>query len=387
MKKLFNFFLLAVVLLLSACDEYPVSSVSLDRSSFTMDAGDTYQLECIIQPLSSAYANSTTWKSSDPSVAVVSSSGVVKAVYSGTCIITASAGNHKATCEVVVNPLEYSFSFNRAGALYYGDAYDVGSHNFVLRLLGNGVSMDQDGSLAGEGLFINFDVQLPLTDLAITSGTYNISDVRSEYTFMPGQIYEESGTQYAIGTFVGQRTSEGLSVIFVKSGSFWITMTGNTYKLEAHLLGEKDEDIVINFAGVIPVIDKTETNPPETIILDPVSAHMESLGDIYSVGLNVFRQTVTHATDTVLQIEFYAPLSITGQLPSGTYQFSGTTTYSLVTASNDNGQLHGTWFTDTQGSKKVVGGQVVVAQSDGIQSFKYRLIDETDRIIDVNYTH
>ena len=384
MKKLFNFFFLAVVLLLSACDEYPVSSVSLDRSSLNMNTGETYQLECIIQPLSSVYANSITWKSSDQSVATVNSSGVVTAVYSGNCTITASAGGHKVVCQVFVNPLEYGFSFIRAGALYYGDAYDVGNHNFVLRLLGDGLMMDKDGLLSGEGLFVNFDIQLPLTDLALTAGTYNMSEVRKEFTFTPGQLYEESGTQYAIGTFVGQRTSEGLKVIFVKSGSFWITVTGETYRLEAHLLGEKNEDIVISFQGLIPVIDKTGTNPPETITLNPVSVQMESLGDIYNVGLNVFRQTVTHALDTVLQVEFYAPLSVTEQLPNGTYQFSGTTTYGLVPASNTN---QGTQFTDAKGVTKVVGGQVVVTQDSGKQRFKCRLIDESARIIDVNYTY
>ena len=387
MKKLFNFFLLAIVCLLSSCDEYPVSSVTLDRSSLNLDVDSTYQLECVILPLSSAYANSTTWKSSDASVATVNSSGVVTAVYSGSCTITASADGHKAVCQVVVNPLDYSFSFDRAGTLYYGDAYEVGNHNFVLRLLSDGLTMDDDGLLSGEGLFANFDIQLPLTDLALTAGTYTLSEVRSEYTFTPGELYEESGNQYAIGTFVGQRTSDGLSVIFVKSGSFWITITGNTYKLEAHLLGEKGEDMVVTFSGLIPVIDKTDVNLPETITLDPVSADIESLGDIYNVGLNVFRQTVTHAADTVLQIEFYAPLSITDQLPSGTYQFSGTKTYSLVPASTNNGLLYGAWFTDTQGSVKVLGGQVVVAQTDSGQSFKYRLIDESGRIIDIQHTY
>ena len=82
MKKVFNLILLVSVCLLSSCDEYPVTSVSLDRSSLTMNTGESYQLECIIQPLSSVYANSITWKSSDQSVATVNSSGVVTAVYS-----------------------------------------------------------------------------------------------------------------------------------------------------------------------------------------------------------------------------------------------------------------------------------------------------------------
>lgn len=387
MKKVFNLILLVSVCLLSSCDEYPVTSVSFDRSSLTMNTGETYQLECVIQPISSAYANSTIWKSSDPSVATVNSSGVVTAVYSGSCIITASAGDHKAVCQVVVNPLEYGFSFDRAGTLYYGDAYDVGTHNFVLRLLGDGVSMDKDGLLSGEGVFVNLDVQLPATDFKLTAGTYNMSAERGEYTFAPGQIYEESGTQYAIGTFVGQRTSEGLKVIFVKSGSFWITVTGDTYRLEAHLVGEKQEDIVLSFQGTIPVIDKTGANPPETITLNPSLVKVDFLGDIDGVGLNVFRHTITHAQDTVLQLEFYAPLSVTDKVPNGTYPFSGVNTYALVPASTNNGVLRGAWFADVNGNKKIVNGQVVVSKKDEKQMFTCRLIDETGRIIDVNYIH
>ncbi|HPW90703.1 MAG TPA: Ig-like domain-containing protein [Paludibacteraceae bacterium] len=384
-KKKCNIVFLLIVALLSACDEYPVTSITLDRSSLTMNTGEIYHLECIIQPLSSAYANSVIWKSSDPSVATVNSSGVVTAVYSGECVITASAGNQKAVCQVVVNPLEYSFSFDRAGALFYGDAYEIGSHNFVLRLLGEGLTMDNDGVLSGEGIFVNLDIELPLTDLKLTEGTYNLSTERTEYTFAPGQIYEESGTQYAIGTFVGQRTSEGLRVIFVKSGSFWITFIDEIYRLEGHLVGEKDEDIVLSFQGKIPVIDKTGANLPETITLNPTSVKVDFLGDVYGVGLNVFRHTITHASDTVLQLEYYVPLSITDRVLLGTYLFSSSTPYSLVPASIDNGVFYGAWITDINGHKKIIKGQIIVSRSVEKQVFNCRLIDESGRTISVSY--
>ena len=44
-------------------------------------------------------------------------------------------------------------------------------------------------------------------------------------------------------------------------------------------------------------------------------------------------------------------------------------------------------FTDVNGKKQIIKGQVVISQSDGKQSFQCRLIDETGRIIDVNYIH
>ena len=157
--------------------------------------------------------------------------------------------------------------------------------------------------------------------------------------------------------------------------------------MEAHLVGEKEEDIVLSFQGTIPVIDKTGANPPETITLNPSSVKVDFLGDIDGVGLNVFRHSITHNQDTVLQLEFYAPLSVTEKAPSGTYQFSGTNTYALVPASTDNGLFRGAWFADVNGNKPIIKGQVLILQNDGKQSFQCRLIDETGRIIDVNYAH
>jgi hypothetical protein len=59
----------------------------------------------------------------------------------------------------------------------------------------------------------------------------------------------------------------------------------------------------------------------------------------------------------------------------------------LVPASTNNGVLRGAWFTDVNGKKKILNGQVVVSKKDENQMFTCRLIDETGRIIDVNYTH
>ena len=60
-----------MLLILSACDEYPVSNVRLSDSELAMKVGDSYQLEVIIEPLSSTYANTVSWTSSDPNVATV----------------------------------------------------------------------------------------------------------------------------------------------------------------------------------------------------------------------------------------------------------------------------------------------------------------------------
>ena len=107
-KKLVDILCLLTLLVgLAACDEYPVESVVLNPTSLSLNVGEQDTIEVRIYPLSSAYANTVKWQSSDESVAVVSAKGVVTAVYSGKCTITATAGKQSATCEVVVNDLEY----------------------------------------------------------------------------------------------------------------------------------------------------------------------------------------------------------------------------------------------------------------------------------------
>ena len=85
----------------------PVESVSLDKNSMTLrivnGVGTTGQLNATVLP-NDAVNKNVTWSSSNPSVATVSSSGLVTAVARGTAIITVTTedGGYKATCTVSV---------------------------------------------------------------------------------------------------------------------------------------------------------------------------------------------------------------------------------------------------------------------------------------------
>lgn len=107
MKRLLTLFSLG--LLLFSCNppevEVPVSSVTLDRSSAAMTVGETVRLTATVLP-ADAKDKTVTWKSSQTSVATVSSSGEVTALAEGSSTITASAGGKTATCQVTVkNPV------------------------------------------------------------------------------------------------------------------------------------------------------------------------------------------------------------------------------------------------------------------------------------------
>ena len=80
----------------------PVTSISLNKTSATMKKGETLQLSATVSP-SDATDKTVTYKSSNTSVATVSSSGKVTAKGGGIATITATAGGKSATCKITVN--------------------------------------------------------------------------------------------------------------------------------------------------------------------------------------------------------------------------------------------------------------------------------------------
>lgn len=117
-----------------------VKSISLNRSSLSLDVGDTYTLKATINP-SNATNKNITWTSSNSRVATVSTSGKVTAKKSGSVTITASAGGVSSSVKVYVNEEEtyrycstnktraYSMGFVSTntilGASSYRDSYQV----------------------------------------------------------------------------------------------------------------------------------------------------------------------------------------------------------------------------------------------------------------------
>ena len=78
----------------------PVTSITLDKTSASLKAGETVKLTATVNP-SDATDKTVTWSTSDASVATVSN-GVVTAKKVGTATITAKAGDKTATCKVIV---------------------------------------------------------------------------------------------------------------------------------------------------------------------------------------------------------------------------------------------------------------------------------------------
>lgn len=82
--------------------EYPCESLSLDVSSITLTPDNsTYQLTAAVTPENCT--DTVSYASSNSSVAVVDSSGLITLVNDGTCEITARCGSKSAVCAVTVS--------------------------------------------------------------------------------------------------------------------------------------------------------------------------------------------------------------------------------------------------------------------------------------------
>ena len=78
----------------------PVTGVTLDKTSFSLKAGESVTLTATVNP-EDATDKTVTWSSSDETVATVTN-GVVVAIKVGTATITAKAGEKTATCAITV---------------------------------------------------------------------------------------------------------------------------------------------------------------------------------------------------------------------------------------------------------------------------------------------
>ena len=81
----------------------PIQPVMVEPSAFRLDVTQSMQLHLTMAP--NLVGKPVTWSSSDPSVAVVTSRGVVLATAVGTAVITAAVGADSGKANVIVGRL------------------------------------------------------------------------------------------------------------------------------------------------------------------------------------------------------------------------------------------------------------------------------------------
>ena len=107
----------------------PVTSVSLNKTSLSMNAGDTFQLTATASP-NNAENKEIKWSTSDESIASVDENGLVTALKKGTATITATAqdgGGASRSCTVTV--LNNLIPVSSAEELQSAHPYDVNAND------------------------------------------------------------------------------------------------------------------------------------------------------------------------------------------------------------------------------------------------------------------
>lgn len=105
--------------------DIPVTSIELDKNTLSLVVGDEATLKATVKPEDTTF-KTVTWTSSNTSIATVDENGKVVAVAQGTSTVTASCGDKKASCEIVVinkktmaNPVDLGIIITRDNGSKY----------------------------------------------------------------------------------------------------------------------------------------------------------------------------------------------------------------------------------------------------------------------------
>lgn len=128
-KTLLALFLIVSAICCISCTK-KVTNIYLSESELELRVGNSKSLICTVLP-EDASDKSVKWRSSNPNIAEVSENGVVTAIKSGSCTITATSNGISATCNVTVKlpPPNFTGAYNTCcNKSYYAKLADDGSY-------------------------------------------------------------------------------------------------------------------------------------------------------------------------------------------------------------------------------------------------------------------
>ena len=320
---------MCIVVCLHSCEQNKIKNIYFKKDKVQLSVDEQYTAELFMEPFSETDYDRVTWKSSDNSVAVVDKIGHITAVYTGSCIVTARCGKLRASIEVVVLPINIAFDSSKALAYFYGDSYDNSYNTVVVRFLSDGCRIEPNGDITGAGTYINMQLFAPKSTDSIALGTFRQSNTPMQYAFLSGYLREHNDRRYVLGSYFGNLSVGGNSVVLIKEGVFNISKTMSQYVVEGVLRGDKDETIALSYSGDILLFDRSNT-ATDTVVFDRRTSGIDDLGDLYNVGCRIFRVRYSNDVGDLLQIEMATPL-IAKSIVAGEYSVgSSVREFSLV---------------------------------------------------------
>ena len=320
---------MCIVVCLHSCEQNKIKNIYFKKDKVQLSVHEQYTAELFMEPFSETDYDKITWKSSDNSVAVVDKMGHITAVYTGSCIVTARCGKLRASIEVAVLPINIAFDSSKALAYFYGDSYDNSYNTVVVRFLSDGCRIEPNGDITGAGTYINMQLFAPKSTDSIALGTFRQSNTPMQYAFLSGYLREHNDRRYVLGSYFGNLSVGGNSVVLIKEGVFNISKTMSQYVVEGVLRGDKDETIALSYSGDILLFDRSNT-ATDTVVFDRRTSGIDDLGDLYNVGCRIFRVRYSNDVGDLLQIEMATPL-IAKSIVAGEYSVgSSVREFSLV---------------------------------------------------------
>ena len=322
-------YVVGIVVGLYSCEQNKIKNIYFKKDKVQLSVDEQYTAELFMEPFSETDYDRVTWKSSDNSVAVVDKMGHITAVYTGTCTVTARCGKLRASIEVAVLPINIAFDSSKTLAYFYGDSYDNSYNTVVVRFLSDGCQIEPNGDITGAGTYINMQLFAPKSTDSIALGTFRQSNTPMQYAFLSGYLREHNDRRYVLGSYFGNLSVGGNSVVLIKEGVFNISKTMSQYVVEGVLRGDKDETIALSYSGDILLFDRSNT-ATDTVVFDRRTSGIDDLGDLYNVGCRIFRVRYSNDVGDLLQIEMATPL-IAKSIVAGEYSVgSSVREFSLV---------------------------------------------------------
>lgn len=374
------FYLLLVVYCVGtySCQSSAVRGLRFGVDKIQMSVGQVDTIELFVEPFEATDYNAVEWHSSDNSVARVDANGVVRAVYSGECVISASYRDKKAEVKVVVEPVSLDISTTKGVLYYYGNSKDNGLNMFILRLLSDGYAIKPDGNIVGAGYYINMELYLPQEALMLENVTFCPSQSEIANAYKVGYIYQNDGNSYVGGSYVGYSSIGSSTAIPIEQGSFKVEKNGDSYIIHNIVKGVKKETIRVSYRGRLMFVDKTK-QIDEVIDVEKNSIETTNMGDIYSMGFNVVRTKFSSENGVVLWAEFVVPISAT-DIPVGKYTISDKKSIFTLTKA-DCVNNRGTYIIDDSKLVSIIDGYINVEYINDKKIFEIALLSENNKMI------
>jgi hypothetical protein len=180
-----------------------------------------------------------------------------------TALLTSCGGGQLNSPLVYEKNPQYTWGY----AEFFGDYYGgYGNKNNVLSLslFTDSLKLNSIGNLTGLGqyLFLEDVFQEP-ADTMLRQGTYQVNDSGLPFTVAPGKNDTVDNAVYPIGAYISyyEYNAANSTLKIITSGSFTVSLNGNTYNIACNFKTSDHMDLKGNFTATLPHFDQSLATP------------------------------------------------------------------------------------------------------------------------------